>query len=242
MTLRSILVLAILALATPPAILASIAWSVFDRTGDGPHRVARLWGRILVRAARVRVRVLGLENIVPGETYVFAANHMSALDILVLLGFLPVQFRWIAKEELFRIPFFGRSMRAIGYIPVNRDNPRDGLRSLKEAARRIRAGASVIIFPEGTRSEDGRIGEFKRGGFTLAVLAGRPIVPISISGTARALPKNTLHIRQGKVRLVIGPPIPTAGLNRAGQDRVLAQSREFILHHYQPDFGGGDHG
>jgi 1-acyl-sn-glycerol-3-phosphate acyltransferase len=227
----------VLMVVTPMAIVAVFFLALVDRTGNGPHRVARLWGRLLVWACFVRVEVHGRENVDPDGVYVFAANHSSTLDIIILLAYLPFQFRWLAKEELFRIPFFGSTLRRVGYIPVNRTNPREGVRSLERAAERIQAGASVVIFPEGTRSQGDTVLPFKRGGFTLAVKSGKPVVPVAISGAARSLPPKTLDLRPGRVKIVIDKPIPTQGLDRPGQDRLLEEVRAAIVRRHDPEFG-----
>ncbi|MEW5723416.1 MAG: lysophospholipid acyltransferase family protein [Thermodesulfobacteriota bacterium] len=239
MTVYSIITIMVLAVITPMALLLAALFSLVDRSGDLAHLVARVWARLLVWSSFVRVKVVGRENLDPRGTYVFAANHSSAFDILVLLAYLPIQFRWLAKEELFRIPVFGPVMGRIGYIPVNRSNPREGVRSLERAAEKIRAGASVIIFPEGTRSPDEKIGPFKRGGFTLAVKSGRPVVPVSISGASKVLVAKTLKLHPGRIRIVLDKPMPTEGLerDRPGQDRLLERVREVIVGNHDPELG-----
>lgn len=234
---NSILVMIFVGVVTPLCIAANLIWSFFDPTGNGPHRVARIWARLILAASRVKVEVLGAGAMDWKGPYVFAANHASTYDILVLLAYLPIQFRWMAKQELFRIPFFGWAMHRSGYIPVNRSNPREGLLSLERAAQRIRAGTSVIIFPEGTRSRDGRIHEFKRGGFTLAVKAGSPVVPVSISGTYRVLPAPHLTLTSGPVRIVLGRPIPTEGVDRDSQLDLIQRVQQEIQANFVPDYG-----
>lgn len=239
MTVFSIIAIAVAVFITPISILAAVTWSMFDKSGNGPHIVARYWARTLVRSSMVRVKVEGEYNIEQEGAYVFAANHTSVFDILVLLAYLPFQFRWLAKEELFRIPFFGLAMARCGYIPVNRTNPREGVRSLRRAAEKIKAGASVVIFPEGTRSADGTIMPFKRGGFTLAVKSGRPVVPVSISGAARVLTTRTLKLNPGPIKIVLGRPLKTEGIDRSGQDELAAEVRAEIIANYDPDYGAG---
>lgn len=234
MNFYTVLALLALIVVTPPLIFITIGWSFFQHTGNGPHLIARLWGRLILAGSLVKLNVIGREHLDPKGTYVFAANHSSMFDILVLLACLPVQFRWLAKEELFRIPFFGRAMRRCGYIPVNRSDPREGVRSLRQAAERIKAGVSVVVFPEGTRSLDGQIGPFKQGGIILAVRAGQPIVPVSISGAHRVLPSHSLRVRPGPIKVVIDNPIPTAGLGRTAQDELTEQVRERIIANHDP--------
>jgi len=216
-------------------LLALLA-GLFIRRGKGVHWVARHYMRIVIRLGFCSVQIEGLENLKPGEHYVFAANHASVFDILVLTGYLPVQFRWMAKENLFSLPIYGWTMRMAGYIPINRSNAREGMRSLTEAAEKIASGVSVVIFPEGTRSNDGQIHEFKRGGFVLATQAGLPIVPVSISGTHQVMPTKSFRITPGPIKLVIGRPIPVLGTGRAEQVRLMAEVRKEILANFDPNW------
>jgi len=170
----------------------------------------RYWGRILCQLAGVRVRVEGMENIDPQQTYVFAGNHCSQYDIFSFQGYFPHDFRWIAKKELFRIPLFGQAMHRVGYIPIDRSHGRQALKSLDEAAKRIAAGSSVLIFPEGTRSSDGVLAEFKTGAILLAIKAGVPIVPLSFNGSFEVLAKGGLLPKNGTITIRIGTPIATA--------------------------------
>lgn len=168
------------------------------------------------------VRVLGRENLDPEGVYVFAANHTSALDILALQVVLPPNFRWLAKKELFDIPFFGWAMARCGYIPIDRSDARAALRSLQQAGRRIAAGASVLVFPEGTRSVSRELLPFKSGGLALAIRARRPVVPVAILGARRALPPKKYLLNPGVIHIVFGRPIPVEGL-KLGQREELAR-------------------
>jgi 1-acyl-sn-glycerol-3-phosphate acyltransferase len=149
------------------------------------------------------------------------ANHQSNFDIPTVLGALPYQFRWLAKAELFRIPVFGRGMRGAGYISIDRSNRESAFRSLKQAADIIRRGTSVLIFPEGTRSADGKVQPFKKGGFVLAVDAGVPIVPIAIRGTYPIMPKHRLRIQSGPVELEVLNPIETSEYTRRTKNELV---------------------
>ncbi|MBF0529674.1 MAG: 1-acyl-sn-glycerol-3-phosphate acyltransferase [Deltaproteobacteria bacterium] len=239
MTINSLISFLVTALITPICSAAAVIWSHLDPSGNRSHLIARVWAKTLLMVSRVKVTIEGHDNLDPKGTYVFAANHSSVFDILVLLAGLPVQFRWLAKEELFHIPIFGLAMTKCGYIPVNRSSPRESVRSLRQAAARIRSGVSVIIFPEGTRSLDGRVGEFKRGGFTLAVLAGRPIIPVSINGAHEVMPAKSLRITPHPIRIVLGRPIPTQGLDRHGQDRLMEEVRQVIIKNCIPNSDSG---
>ena len=165
------------------------------------------WARIILRVCGIKVYVKGLENIEPEVPCIYMTNHQSAFDIFALLAYLPVDFKFIMKEELMRIPLLGMAMKRVGYIGIARDNPRSAVKSLKEAGEKIKRGVSVLIFPEGTRSKDGKLQEFKKGGFKLATRTGVNIVPICIRGSYRIVPKGSLRIRKGAFQMIIGSPI-----------------------------------
>lgn len=169
--------------------------------------VPRWWSRTIARFAGVEVRVEGLENIAPDRPYIFAANHQSQFDIFALDGFLMVDFRWMAKKELFRIPFVGPAMRLAGSIPIDRSRGRQAMKSLAEAARRIASGTSVVIFPEGTRTLDGRLQPFKSGAMYLAIKSGVDIVPMAIIGGFEIMPKGSFLTRPGRIVIKIGQPV-----------------------------------
>ncbi|MBU0674013.1 MAG: 1-acyl-sn-glycerol-3-phosphate acyltransferase [Proteobacteria bacterium] len=173
----------------------------------------RLWGRVIAWFAGVPVRVEGYENLGPGKSYIFAANHLSQFDIVVLSGFFEYDLRWLAKKELFKIPLFGRAMLRADYISVDRSHGRAAMKSLVAAARRIAGGASVIIFPEGTRSPDGKLQPFKAGAMHLAMQSGVDLVPVAIIGTHEILPKGKFFARPGPVLIRVGQPLITASFN-----------------------------
>jgi 1-acyl-sn-glycerol-3-phosphate acyltransferase len=210
--------------------------AMFSKKGNFAHRIARFWGRSILFVSRVHVDVHGLENIPSGSSCILMANHQSNFDIPVLLGCLPVQFRWLAKEELFRIPIFGRGMRGCGYISIDRSNRKLAFASLREAARKIREGVSVLIFPEGTRSSDGKIRPFKKGGFVLSVDAAVPIVPIVIFGTRAIMPKGRLLIQSQDVRMDILPPIATSDYTRKTKDDLMEKVRSTICERFEHIF------
>lgn len=157
------------------------------------------------------------------------ANHQSDFDILILLAHVPCQFRWIVKKELFHIPLFGPAMRKAGYIEMDRQNHKSALRSIEKAARKIRDGKSVMSFPEGTRSKDGKVEPFKQGMFYLAIKAGVPIIPISLIGAYHILPKRSLRINPGKVTMVIGNPIETCGYTIENRHALIEKVRNAII-------------
>ncbi len=204
--------------STPLIVLATIVMgtlsilaSLFDRTGNSQHRLARVWGRILLAVSFIRVRPEGLENLDPSATYVFVANHASYMDIPALLTCLPFQFRFFAKKGLYKIPFLGTHLRRAGHIPVDRSSARNSLKSMTEGARIIAARhVSVLLFPEGGRSPAG-LRAFKEGAAYIAIKARVPAVPIAIVGMRRLLPQGSIHLRSGVATVRIGEPIATGG-------------------------------
>ena len=218
--------------------LATIAISFLDSSGVQTHKVAQIWGRSILFASRIQVTVRGRHKIKPNQSYIYMCNHQSNFDIPVILGYLTVQFRWLAKAELFKIPLFGYASQRAGYISIDRSNRKSAFRSLKRAATTIKKGVSVVIFPEGTRSYDGRIRNFKKGGFVLAVDAGVPVVPVVIHGTRAIMAKSKLRITPGPVRLEIMTPIDTKAYSRKTKDQLLHRVREVITTEFEKGFKG----
>jgi len=201
----------------------SLASSLFDGRGYFAHWCARTWSRLILATTGVRVDVTGLERLTPGATYVFVANHQSIYDIPILFWSLPFQLRIIAKASLGQFPFLGWHLRRTGHMLVNRARP-DRKAIFGWAQRLTTQGLSLIVFPEGTRSADGRVGRFKGGSFYLALEAGLPVVPISVVGSRHVMLKGRLATYPGHVRLVIHEPIDTRGMSgsdpRAFGERV----------------------
>lgn len=214
-----------------------IVVSLLDNRGKLPHKIARLWARTVLSVSRINVTVKNHSNIDPAGSYIYMSNHQSNFDIPVLQAYLPVQFKWLVKAELFRIPVFGYAMKRTGYISIDRSNLKSAILSLKNAARIISGGVSVIIFPEGTRSLDGEIGPFKKGGFILAVESGVPIVPVIIHGTRPIMSKNRLFINSGNVVLEIGTPIESSKYDRNTKDDLMNQTREVIRRSFEKGKG-----
>ncbi|BBO89392.1 lysophospholipid acyltransferase family protein [Desulfosarcina ovata] len=219
--------------ATTAIGITVILCSFFSHTGNFPHLLARLWANSILWVSRVKITVVGAERLDQKRSYIYMANHQSNADIPLLLGRLPVQFRWLAKAELFRIPIFGRAMRGVGYISIDRSNRKSAFESLTRAARTIRDGTSVLIFPEGTRSPDGNLLPFKKGGFVLAVDSGVPIVPIVIRGTRDIVPKGHFMIRPTPVRMEILDPLETADYTRKTKDALLQRVRTILTEHLE---------
>ena len=212
----------------------SILSTFVDRRGHAAHWCARAWSRLILTTTGVEVQVSGLDRVKRGETYVFVSNHQSIYDIPVIFASLPFQLRIIAKESLGRFPFLGWHLRRAGHLLVDRRKP-DRAGILNRWRRLVNDHLSLIIFPEGTRSEDGRVGRFRGGSFLLALEAGLTIVPVSISGSRHVMKKGRLMTCPGHVTLIVHEPIPTPKIEapaiadaRALAARVEAVVRESV--------------
>ena len=223
--IRGLLYMAVFFPLTFPIAAAAIISTLIDRRNYGWF--ARFWGRLGITLAGIKVRVSGSE-LIPDGPIIVMSNHASNFDILTMLGHFPRTLSWIAKKELFDIPLFGWSMRCGGYIPLDRGDGRKALKSMDEAATQIREGASVIIFPEGTRTRDGQLLPFKRGGFLLAVKAGVPVVPVTINGSFAINPGGSLGLNLGKpIAIQIHAPVSVPeGLRRSEAEEWLMQKVE----------------
>lgn len=229
--LRSLLITdPIIILCTIVMGAVSLVASVIESGGRVQHRISRAWSRMLLRVSGVKVTVEGIEKLDPKGSYVFVANHSSYMDTPVVLAHIPLQFRFFAKKGLFHIPFLGTHLRRAGHLPVVRDDPRASLKSATDAAIIIRErGISMLLFPEGGRTRDGKLQDFKEGAAFVAIKAGVPIVPVAMVGTREVLPMHSLQISPGKVTLKIGDPIPTATLTPKERARLTALLREQIV-------------
>jgi 1-acyl-sn-glycerol-3-phosphate acyltransferase len=173
-----------------------------------------------------------LENILSDRPQIFVSNHQGYFDIFALSGYLPVQIRWIAKSSLFKIPFLGWAMMAAGYIPVERDNRKKAYEAFNKTLEKIKEGCSIIIFPEGTRSEDGEIGPFKKGSNLIASRTKSPMVPVTIIGSGDIIKKGSARINPGSIRVIISPPVEPS-TDKKRNEEVLQSIRETIVGTHQ---------
>lgn len=204
-------------------ILATVTTlgGLIDPHGKVVYRINKFWTWAILFAGGVKLKITGLEKLDPQRQYIFMVNHQSNVDIPILVQSLPrYQLRWIAKKELVWVPFFGWAMWATKHITVDRARPIDAVKSLRRAKERIAAGISVVVFPEGTRSRDGQLQRFKKGGFFLAVETGTDVVPVTIIGSRKLLPFGSWQLRSGTVEIAIESPISIAGY-RPGNLRLL---------------------
>jgi 1-acyl-sn-glycerol-3-phosphate acyltransferase len=200
----------------------SILGSLFSSTGRLQHHCMCRWSRDNLWLSRVQVEIQGLEHINADRPQILVANHSGLHDILSLSACLPIQFRWIAKKSLFRVPFMGWHMRRSGYIPIDRENPREAAKSIMEAAAIIQGGVNAIAFPEGTRSRTGELGKFHSGAFALALRTGVPLVPVTLDGSYRVIVPKTLQVNPGViVRIRIEHPIDLSAYAKGEKHRLM---------------------
>jgi 1-acyl-sn-glycerol-3-phosphate acyltransferase len=205
-------------------------------SGEAIVWIGRTWISWIFRACGIRVEVAGLEHVERTQPYVVMSNHQSVLDIGALVLSLPVSWRFVAKRELTWIPFFGWALGLSDQIVIDRGNRTKSMRSLARAAERVRGGLSVIIFPEGTRSPTGEMREYKSGGFHLALQAQVPILPATVSGSFHLIPKRSLKINSGTIKVTYGLPIPTQGMAAEQRNELKTLVREAIARGYDPAF------
>ncbi|MGH1366297.1 MAG: lysophospholipid acyltransferase family protein [Calditrichia bacterium] len=222
--LRTIFTFTLLGLYTVPLAIIVIVIGYFVKYSDFSYEViAKAWSRWQLWCAGIKVNVKGQENLQDDQSYMIVCNHQSHSDIPVMLAHMPMRMTIIAKQELFKIPFFGPGIRALGILPIDRKNREKAFRTLKEAAKVIHErNISVLAFPEGTRTDDGKMQPFKKGPFMLAVDAEIPILPVTIDGTFAIFPKGSYTFKPGNVTLTIHPPISVEGYSRANRDQLMA--------------------
>lgn len=189
----------------------------------------RDWSRWILRAAGVRVQIEGLEHVTPTGPQIFASNHVSWFDVWTLAAYIPKRNRFVAKKELEKIPLFGRAWKSAGHISVDRGDRSSAIKSLQQAGQRLhRDDISVVIYPEGTRSRTGELGEFKKGAFMLALHTGVDIVPVAILGTRRVMPAGGWRIRRGTIILRFGEPIRTSDYTVSQRNQLVDDVRDRI--------------
>jgi 1-acyl-sn-glycerol-3-phosphate acyltransferase len=187
-----------------------------------------IWARVNSLVTPMVVETRGKSNIDKTQSYVIVSNHQSQYDIFVLYGWLGIDFKWVMKQELRKVPALGIACEKIGHIFIDRSNTEAALRSLDEAKNRIVNGTSVIFFPEGTRSRDGNLGTFKKGAFKMALDLGIPILPVTISGTRDILPTKSFDLFPGRACMTIHPPVDISGYDKSSIRILMEKTREII--------------
>jgi 1-acyl-sn-glycerol-3-phosphate acyltransferase len=215
----------------------AIGLTLLFRSSRPMNAIARVWCRLIVWTCGIRVTVEGLEHLEPNCSYVVISNHLSNFDIWCTYAALPLNVRFVAKKELLRIPVFGQALAVSDHIIIDRQNSEEAINIINAAAARSPSGICILFYAEGTRSPDGTVHAFKRGGVTLALRTGLPIVPLSISGTRKFLPKRSVVIRPGgRVKIVLDTPIATAGLPLEARDALNTRVRDIIIKNYTEDY------
>ena len=226
--IRAALRTAAILVITASCSVAALVAGAFTGRERAPAAVMSWWGRTLIRLGGWTVRVEGLANLPHGGAVV-ASNHQSLLDIPLLVSALGREVRFLAKRELARVPVFGPAMARAGNLFVDREDPRDAVRLVREAVPRMERGELIVVFPEGTRSADGTLGAFREGAFFLAQKTGAPLVPVLVDGGRRAMPKGSLFVRAAALSVRVMPPLPAAGRGGQSREEMAASARRAIL-------------
>ncbi len=224
-TILLFLTYVLIVLAMVPVLLACLLAGVRD-----PLLAIGKWAmRLGTRVLGLRLDVSGLDHVDLERSYLFMPNHISFLDGPMVFMLIPQPVRVILKKEVFRIPVVGPGMRFVGFVPVDRKGAKGGKVAIERAARLMKEkGFSFLIFPEGTRSRDGQLQRFRRGGFFLAIESGTPIVPISIKGTFEMMPKGSFFIRKGRIRVTFHPAVPVEGYQAENLSELIDRVRSII--------------
>ncbi len=217
--------------------LAIIVTSLFDKKGNLVHYIGKFWSLLNLYLSGARVAIRGKEKIEKGRTYIVMSNHQSLFDVWALIGKLPLQLRWTINSKVKRMPIFGYALERMGHIYVGKGKRKDTVLSLEVAVRKIREGTSVVIFPEGTRSKDGRLQKFHKGGAIIAIRSGVPILPVTINGSRFVLPKGTLALMPGKIQIVVGELIDPGTFDEDKKDELMEVVKSAIQQNFDLEYG-----
>ena len=226
-------------LATLLVFVPIVVTASLSSTGNLAFTISRGWAWIMLKVTGVRPEIRGREKIRPGQSYVIISNHQSHFDILALVIRLGIQFRWIIKKELRYIPLFGFALYKSKNIFIDRTDRGKAVASIRDGIRRLPPGVSVLFFAEGTRSPDGKIHAFKKGGFTTAVESGLPILPVTVNGSRKVLPKGALAFRRGPIGVVVGEPVDTRAYAHETIGKLMEVTRDMIIANFDPGYPEG---
>jgi 1-acyl-sn-glycerol-3-phosphate acyltransferase len=232
--IRALFVYAYIALGTLLVLPWLILWTLLTKNPDALYFTAMRAIRLLLRLTGIRVRIEGLENI-PSDPCVFAANHISALDPMAFIPAIPRRVAILVKTELFKVPILGTAMRVSQFVPVDRAVKESAALSVTRSVERLRQGISLAIYPEGTRSPDGRLRPFKRGAFSMATQAHVPVVPVSIAGAQKLMRKGSWKISSGDVGVRFGHPVQASENTLDGRDELLSRVESLVAQALPPD-------
>ena len=217
--------------------LLVIVLSPFDRRGNLVHYIGKFWALLNVYLSGTRLAIKGRERIERGRTYIVMSNHQSLFDVWALIGMIPLQLRWVIKSEIRKVPIFGYALERMGHIYIDRGQRKETVRKLEEALYKIRERASVVIFPEGTRSKDGHLQRFHTGGAVMAIKAGIPILPVTVNGGRFVLPRDTLALMPGKIEVVVGDVIDPGVFDEDRKDELMALVKSAIGENLDLEYG-----
>ena len=210
--------------------------ALLGRTGNLSTTLSKIWAHIMLKVSRVRPVIRGREKIRPGQSYIIISNHQSEYDILAIVTTLGIQYRWIIKKELRKVPMFGYCLYASRNIFIDRGDHEQAMQSIRKGLDRLPEGVSVMFFAEGTRSADGSIAPFKKGGFLMALERGLPILPVTVNGSRRVLPKKSLVFNPGTIEVVVADPIETRDYTRQNLQELVDRTRDVIVSNFNPEY------
>lgn len=206
--------------------------ALLSRTGNLAFQISRVWAWVMLKAGGVHTRIRGKERIERGRSYVVITNHQSLYDIPTLVTALGIQFRWIIKKEVLKVPLFGYALYASRNIFIDRSNRESAIESIHRGMARLPRGTSVLFFAEGTRSPDGKIHDFRKGGFVTAIEGKLPILPVTVNGSRKVLAKKSIVFQPGSIEVVVGDPIETAGYTGEGLGELMRRTRDTIVSNF----------
>jgi 1-acyl-sn-glycerol-3-phosphate acyltransferase len=215
-----------------PVMLAGL----LSRTGNLAFSISKLWAYTMLAVSFVRTQIKSKAKIRKGTSYIIISNHQSLYDIIALVTALGIQYRWFIKKEVLKIPIFGYALYASRNIFIDRANTASAIESINKGIDRLPEGVSIMVFAEGTRSSDGQIHEFKKGGFVTAVRRKIPILPVTVNGSRRVLPKGSLVVKPGKIQVVIGDPIDTRGYTADTAQELIDKTRQVVMANFDPGY------
>jgi 1-acyl-sn-glycerol-3-phosphate acyltransferase len=224
------------AIATLILAVPIITAGLLSRTGNLAFSLSKLWAYTMLAVSFVRTEIKNREKIQQGASYIIISNHQSLYDIIALVTALGIQYRWFIKKEILKIPLFGYALYASRNIFIDRSNTAKTVESINKGIDRLPKGVSIMVFAEGTRSPDGQIHEFKKGGFVTAVRRKIPILPVTVNGSRRILPKRSLDVKPGKIQVVIGDPIDTSGYTTDTVQALIDKTRQIVIANFDPGY------
>ena len=213
---------------------------LLSRTGNLAFSISKLWAYTMLAVSFVRTEIKNKAKIQPRTSYIIISNHQSLYDIIALVTTLGIQYRWFIKNEVLKIPIFGYALYASRNIFIDRANTASAIQSINQGIDRLPGGVSVMVFAEGTRSPDGLIHEFKKGGFVTAIRRKIPILPVTVNGSRRILPKGSLDLKSGKIQVVIGDPIDTSNYTTETTQELIDKTRQAVIANFNPGYAEKD--